>query len=795
MESFGGALVKSFIAECNRRHVFRVAALYVVGAWAALQVADLAFEAWNIPSSALRFVWICAAVGLPIALIFGWRYDVIDGHIVRTQEDDHAGDLTLHRTDYLILSAFSLVVIAMVFGLGREITLVHEPQSPPAPTAQYDTRSIAVLPFKDTSDSAAPSDILAVGIQDDLLTRLSKISSLKVISRTSVNRYRETMLTIPEIGAELGVGKILEGGVQRVGDQIRINVQLIDALTDEHIWAETYDRRYTANSLFELQTEIVTTIIEQLQANLTPVETQKIASMPTQNLSAYTVYLKGKDLAGVETIESLNAAIKEYNTAIEMDPEFALAYVGLADAYLTLDINFYGGLTQDESLRYAEPPLLRALAIDPELGQAYATLGVIRQQQNDFDAAEQAYKKAIDLQPNYSRVFGSYGRLRWDQDRRDEAGEFFRAAVQLDPYSAAAVYQYARFLDAIGDFDAAMDRFRFVAAIEPDYAFTYVYIAAIHFLVYGQVDESLIWYQKAAQNDSQSPSLQSAQVIGYLELGDPVSARYWVDKANGIGPDTFWAMWATSLLHLYSGEDDLAVQSARRMLEQFPRDWGALKVLRNHDLKAGRYRVARDRYARAFRELVEPEVPQVNTDNYMQAVDLASLLIKLGEQSRADDLLEQSIKVIQDLPRMGTNGYWITDVHIYALQDRPEQALNALQQAIDNGWRLLSWFYLDLDPNVDNIRDLPGFTKLHADLQADLAAQAERVRALKESGEIAPLGSINACEDKNVTGAYELREFDKPPSSSLQTFFHVTEQCDVDRVTEVVDSLVVLLPG
>ena len=729
----------SFIAECNRRHVFRVAGLYIVGAWAVLQVADLAFEAWDIPSSKLRFVWICAALGLPIALIFGWRFDVIGGHIIPTQDDGQTGDVALHRTDYLILSAFSLVVIAMVFGLGREITSISEPQPSPVETKQYDPGSIAVLPFKDTSEATTPSDVLAAGIQDDLLTRLSKIGSLKVISRTSVGRYRETMLTIPEIGAELGVGKILEGGVQRVGDQIRINVQLIDTRTDEHVWAETYTRRYTAKSIFDVQTEIVETITRQLQAKLTPTETQKIASMPTRNLAAYTVYLKARHLAGIETIESLNAAIEEYNKAVEMDPEFALAYVGLADAYLTLNINFLGGLTLAESLRFAEPPLLRALEIDPELGPAYATLGLLRQQQNDFDAAEEAYKKAIELQPNYSRVFRSYGRLRLLQDRQDEAGDFFRDALELDPYSAAAVFQYARYLDTSGDFDAAMNHYLLVASIEPEHAFTYVYIAAIHYLVYGRVDESLVWYQKAAQNDSQSPSLQSSQVISYLELGDAVSARYWVEKAKELDPDTFWTMWASLLLNLYTDQEDLALQDARHLLEIYPQTWGALKVLRNHDMKAGRHQVARDRYARAFRELVEPEIPHVNAYNYMPAVDLVPLLIELGEQGRADDILQQSLELIQTAPRLGVNGYFVTDVHIYALQNQPERALDALQQAIDEGWRLLTWFYLEIDPNVDSLRELPRFTESMAILKADLAEQAQRVRALKESGEIAPL--------------------------------------------------------
>ena len=731
--------MKSFIAECHRRHVFRVAALYVVGAWVVLQVFDLAFEAWGVPSAALQFVWLGAMLGMPVALVFGWRFDVTGGRIVRTPDDDGGNDsMTLYRTDYIILTALAAVIVAMVLGLGSEISSVRDTQQELVATENLDPMSIAILPFNDKSvDNNA--DFLAVGIQDDLLTRLSKIGTLRVISRTSTERYRDTTRSIPAIGRELGVGNVLEGGIQRSEDQIRINVQLIDTITDKHIWAETYDRQYTANSVFELQTEIVEAISQQLEANLTPQESKKIASMPTSDLAAYTVYLKGKSLAELETIESLNAAIGEFNKAVQMDPEFALAFVGLADAYLTLNINFYGGLTVDESLQFAEPPLQRALEIDPELGQAYATLGRLRHQQNNYEAAEIAYKRAIELQPNYSLVFRSYGRLRWFQGRPEEAGVLYMDALNLDPYSAATVYQYARYLDAIGDFETALNYYMQAAAIEPDYAFTYVYIAAIHFLGYGQIDESLIWYQKAALGDSQSPSLQSAQVIGYLEIDDPESARYWVDRAQALGPDTFWAMFASMLLNVYLGEEDIAVQDARRLIEVYPTNWGGLKLLRNIDVRAGRFEVARNRYARAFRELAEPEIPQVDSDNYKSAVDMAQVLIKLGEQQRADDILSQSLELIDSLPRMGINGYWNTDVQIYALQNRPEMALNALQEAINDGWRLLTWFNLDLDPNLDNIRDHPRFKKLYADLKADLEDQARRVQALKDSGELVPI--------------------------------------------------------
>ena len=745
--------MKTLIAECHRRHVFRVAALYVVGAWVVLQVSDLAFEAWDIPSAALRYVWIGAVAGLPAALLFGWRYDVVGGTIVPTPDDDGTPAVPLQRIDYMVLSALGLVMAAVILSLAAEIRSVRDTRETReiVATVDLDPRSIAVLPFKDSSADADQSDILVNGIQDDLLTRLSKIGSLKVISRTSVERYRETALSIPDIGRELGVGRILEGGLQRVGDQIRINVQLIDTATDEHIWAETYDRSMTASNIFDIQTEIVTTISKQLEANLTPQESKNIASMPTRDLAAYSVYLKAHSLAKLETVESLNSAIAEFNKAVEMDPEFALAFVGLADAYLTLDINFFGGLTLDESLRFAEPPLIRALEIDPKLGQAYATLGRLRQQQNNYQAAEEAYKKAIELQPNYSLVFRSYGRLRWNQGRSDEAGEFFRNAMDLDPYSAATVYQYARYLDATGDFDAALEYYLQVADIEPDYAFTYVYIAAIHFLGYGRIDESMVWYQKAALGDSASPSLQSSLVIGYLEIDDPESARYWMDRAKSLGADTFWPMWVSLLLNLYVGEEDLAVQDARKLLDAYPTNWGAHKLLRNVDVRAGRYEVARSRYARAFRELVEPEIPQVDSDNYMPAVDFALVLIALGEQSRADDILSQSLEVIASMPRMGTSGYWTTDVQIYALQNRPEQALNALQEAFDEGWRLLTWFYLDFDPNLDSLRDHPRFNKLQADFRIDLEDQAQRVRALKESGELVPIALNENCVAEPAT--------------------------------------------
>lgn len=725
-----------FITECRRRRVFRVVGLYIVGAWVVLQVTALAFESWGVPSEALRVVWLGIILGIPLVLILGWRFDIVGGRLIRTADSDSSVDLSLRSADYLVLAALTLVMIAAIYGVGVEISAVRTGGTDRLDVVSVDPKSIAILPFTDASADSESAAFLAVGIQDDLLSRLSKIAALKVISRTSTERYRNSAVSTREIGNDLGVSKILEGGVQRAGDKIRINVQLIDAGSDQHIWAATYDRILSAENIFSIQSEIVETIVQELKATLTPQESLQLAEMPTRSLEAYTAYLKGLNQAGIESVNSLNAAIGHFKAAIGLDADFALAYVGLADAYLTLAANFYGGLKTDESNALAEPALMRALELDRTLGQAYATLGFLRRQQGNPEAAEEAFRQAISFQPNYPRVFRLFGQLRWAQGRQDEAIELLHKALALDPFSAAVIFDIARRDDISGRFDEALAGYLRVINIEPDHAFAYVYIAAIYYLVYGQADESLVWYHRAAQNDALSPSLQAAQSVAYLEIGDPDSAKVWIDKALKLGPETFWAVWSSLLLNYYQGKDEAAQRDARTLLEIFPGNWGGLKLLRNADLAAGRPEVARSRYARAYPELTEPEKPNVNRSNYQVAVDLALVLQRVGEQQRADDLLRESLTVLGTLNRLGTDGFWITDVSIYALQQRPQRAIAALRVAIDEGWRVLTWFYLDYDPNLDSIRDTPEFRVLRREIEADLAIQAERARNLQASGEL-----------------------------------------------------------
>jgi TolB-like protein len=433
------------LTELKRRNVFRMAALYIVAAWLIMQVAEVLIALGNLPDWVGPAILAVLAIGFPIALVFSWVFEITSEGIALEKNVERGASITHvtgRRMDFVVIALLSAALLVFAW----------DKWGMPDPPA----RSIAVLPFENQSPTNEDVEFLATGIQDGLLTRLSQIGSLKVISRTSADRYKGSSKSVKQIAAELGVRALVEGAVQRSGDQIRVNVQLIDAETDEHIWADLYDRNLTASNLFALQTEIVETIAKQLDAQLAPTHRDELPQMPTQNLRAYTEYLRGVKNADIESVDSTNAAIENFNRAAELDPNFALAYVGLADAYLTLGAYFLGGLTIDESVALAEPPLMQALRLDPMLVEAQASLGMLRDLQGDGQAAEQAFEEAIALRPNYARVFRRYGRMRWRQGRYDEALQLMQRAMRLDPYSVPVNFDVARLDEELGRFDEAI---------------------------------------------------------------------------------------------------------------------------------------------------------------------------------------------------------------------------------------------------------------------------------------------------------------------------------------------------
>jgi TolB-like protein len=305
----------SFFEELKRRNVFRVGIAYAIVSWIVLQVVDVVLPMLALPESAGRFILLLIMAGFPIALVLGWAFEMTPEGIKREKDVDRSqydAKRAGRKMDFFIIGVLAVAVIYLALdAYVWDKTATPEPAVAQSPVIDK-VHSIAVLPFANRSASAEDAYFVD-GIHDDVLTQLAKLSAFgKVISRTSVEQYRSTTKSIPEIASELGVTTILEGGVQRAADRVRINVQLIDAENDEHLWADTFDRELTASNIFAIQSEIAAAIASALQATLSPVEKERLGARPTEDLEAYEAYLFGKQRLALRTVLALQEAKQSF---------------------------------------------------------------------------------------------------------------------------------------------------------------------------------------------------------------------------------------------------------------------------------------------------------------------------------------------------------------------------------------------------------------------------------------------------------------------------------------------------
>ena len=330
----------NFFAELKRRNVYKVAVAYIVAGWALSQGIAQVFPVFDVSNWLIRLLVLLIIIGLPIALVLAWMFELTPEGIKRTATADAMPDVTRKRKYvWIYVVVIGAVVSIGLFFLGR-YTATNTASAARNEAATVPQKSIAVLPFENLSRDP-DNAFFAEGVQDEILTRLAKVADLKVIARTSTQRFQSAPEDLRDIAKKLGVMNILEGSVQKVADQVRVNVQLINAMTDAHLWAETYDRKLT--DIFAVESDIAKTIAETLQAKITGSEKNSIAKAPTANPEAYELYLKGRFFWNKRTGEDLHKAIGYFEQAIAKDPNYALAYVGSADSYLLL--SSYGNIS------------------------------------------------------------------------------------------------------------------------------------------------------------------------------------------------------------------------------------------------------------------------------------------------------------------------------------------------------------------------------------------------------------------------------------------------------------------
>src|SRR6266481_5774821 len=407
-------IMSGFFEEVKRRKVYQVAVAYVIAGGGIIQLASAAFPAWELPNWALRLVIVLLLIGFPIALILAWALDVTAQGIKAAPTSGASGS-------HLRRNVITLVAAGVIVSAAAGFFLL------PRVSAHKVDKSIAVLPFESLSDEKENA-YFADGIQDDVLTNLSKIGDLKVISRTSVMPYRGKTSNVREIGKALGVGAVLEGSVRRVGNRVRVNVQLICADTDEHLWAEEYDRDLT--EVFAIQTDVAQKIAAALQAKLSPGEKSRMERKPTENGEAYLAFVQAQNLAcAVEDFDKLKQGEQLYERAVQLDPNFALA---LARSSLLQSWIVHTFDRTPERREKARKLAERALQLQPDLPEAHLAVGFSYYYgDNNYDAALREFEIAQRGLPNESEAYLAIGAIQRRQGKWAESTANLEKAVGL----------------------------------------------------------------------------------------------------------------------------------------------------------------------------------------------------------------------------------------------------------------------------------------------------------------------------------------------------------------------------
>jgi len=561
--------LSSFFAELKRRNVYKVAVAYLVVAWLLIQAASIFFPAFDAPPWVMKIFIIIIIFGFPVALIFSWAFEITPEGIKLESEIEPNKSIKRRTGRKIVAVTIALAVVAaglFVYQLvGRDrwarrssVETAQGGRHPAtAGSLPISQKSIAVLPFDNLSRDP-DNAYFCEGVQDEILTRLAKVADLKVISRTSTQHFKSVPENLPEIARQLGVAHILEGSVQKAGEQVRVNVQLINALTDAHLWADTYDRKLT--DIFAVETDIAKTVADTLQAKLTGSEKSSMAKTPTVNPEAYELYLKGRFFWNKRTGDDLRKSIEYLKQAIAKDPGYALAYAALADSYGLL--RFYGGASPGESVVPAEAAAKKALELDDSLAEAHASLGLIATEELDLNRGVKEQERAIQLNPNYATAHHWLGLGFSTLRQSDRSIAELKRALELDPLSMiinadlSIIYLYA------GRYDDAEAQARKTLEIDPRSFVAHYYLGAALQLT-RRLKEAIPEFQKAVElnNDPYSIAMLAQ---AYARNGQTDEARKLLAHLNEMTKSAEVPEYALALVYTSLGEKERAIETLER---------------------------------------------------------------------------------------------------------------------------------------------------------------------------------------------------------------------------------------
>jgi TolB-like protein/cytochrome c-type biogenesis protein CcmH/NrfG len=730
----------SFFSELRRRGVLRVAASYGAIAWLLIQIGGTVADPLELPRWAIRVLIFAALLGFPVAIGLAWFLEFTpQGVAVDRQQPGERRPTAGGLRRYADLAVIGLLLLVVGYLVARQPDVV----------GLHDRATVAVLPFENLS-TAPDGEVMALGIAESVLHQLANLRQLDVISRTSSFNFRGRSADAREIGRLLKANFLLEGSVQSDRTRLRITTQLIDASTGADVWSMRFDRR--PSDIFAVQDEIALQVTRALELTLDADAIERMKGQGTENLDAYLAYLQGRALLAGDRVADAQQAIEQLQRAVALDPNFAAAYVGLAEAGLFVaeyDVTDDRQARFERALERGQALIERALGVDPENGEAYLVRASMVAY-TDLAGAEADYRRGLELSPNSAKGYAGLAVVLYETpSRRDEALAMLDRARKLDPLQPAHDVSRAVFLlYERGDVQGANELLVDVLRRNPDYLPALTRLTEIRVSCMGASVEGIEYGERALQLDPLAERARQTLVIAYLDVGDVAAAERIVDAA-----DHEVSVRRIPIL-LYQREWRRAGEAAYDALDRqsvSPQDGVYVVVaIRMHA------RVTRDfERARIALEAMSgiqwdasgqpsmPDRPGIGE----AAIGLADVLLTGGHEVQGRRLLAEILgRMHQEIDKEGRSEFWYQKMHpiALALNGETDAAIGMLQRSFATGYGTTEWWYfLDVEPAYDGLRQDSRFAAMLREARAHSVEQRRELDRRRADGRLPDRG-VNA---------------------------------------------------